>query len=77
MILGAQTAAVVIGIAATMLTATMFLIQRGEPFINLPAIAGRNSAVYLIAGMCLALGVGRWSINARLFGLGPNHGRHE
>jgi uncharacterized membrane protein YphA (DoxX/SURF4 family) len=51
-----------------MLTAIVFLIQRGEPFINPAGHSWENSAFYLTAGVCLALsGAGRWSLDARLF----------
>jgi uncharacterized membrane protein YphA (DoxX/SURF4 family) len=63
-----------LGIAGTMVPATMFLIQRGEPFINPAGHSWENSAFYLIAGICLALsGAGRWSVDAWLFGHRSNH----
>ncbi len=69
---GALTPLAALGIAATMISATIFLIARGEPFINPAGHSWENSAFYLIAGVCLALsGAGQWSIDAWLFG------RHE
>jgi len=56
-----------------MITATVFLIQRGEPFINPAGRSWENSAFYLTAGLCLALsGAGPWSLDAWLFGLNQN-----
>src|SRR5712692_4838375 len=73
LILGALTPLAALGIAGTMLTATIFLIQRGEPFINPAGHSWENSAFYLMAGICLALsGSGRWSLDARLFGPNAN-----
>jgi putative oxidoreductase len=69
LIIGALTPLAALGIAGTMLTATIFLIQRGEPFINPAGHSWENSAFYLMAGICLALsGAGPWSLDARLFG---------
>jgi len=69
LILGALTPLAALGIAGTMFTATIFLIQRGEPFINPAGHSWENSAFYLTAGMCLALsGAGLWSFDAWLFG---------
>jgi putative oxidoreductase len=69
LILGALTPLAALGIAGTMIPATVFLIQRGEPFINPAGHSWENSAFYLMAGICLALsGAGRWSVDARLFG---------
>ena len=72
LILGALTPLAALGIAGTMITATIFLISRGEPFINPAGHSWENSAFYLTAGLCLALsGAGPWSFDAWLFG------RHE
>jgi putative oxidoreductase len=69
LILGALTPLAALGIAGTMIPATIFLIQRGEPFINPAGHSWENSAFYLMAGICLVLsGAGRWSLDARLFG---------
>jgi putative oxidoreductase len=69
LIVGALTPLAALGIAATMLTATILLIQRGEPFINPAGHSWENSVFYLISGICLALGgAGRWSVDAWLFG---------
>jgi uncharacterized membrane protein YphA (DoxX/SURF4 family) len=69
LILGALTPLAALGIAGTMIPATIFLIQRGEPFINPAGHSWENSAFYLMAGICLALsGAGRWSADAWLFG---------
>jgi putative oxidoreductase len=69
LILGALTPLAALGIAGTMITATLFLIGRGEPFINPAGHSWENSAFYLIAGICLALsGAGSWSLDAWLFG---------
>jgi len=58
-----------LAIAGTMIMATNFLIQRGEPFINPAGHSWENSPFYLIAGICLALsGAGSWSVDAWLFG---------
>jgi putative oxidoreductase len=68
LILGALTPLAALGIAGTMIPATIFLISRGEPFINPAGHSWENSAFYLIAGICLALsGAGRWSVDAWLF----------
>ena len=55
LILGALTPLAALGIAGTMIPATIFLIQRGEPFINPAGHSWENSAFYLMAGICLAL----------------------
>ena len=69
LILGALTPLASLGIAGTMITATIFLIQRGEPFINPAGHSWENSAFYLTATICLALsGAGPWSLDAWLFG---------
>src|SRR5438093_13488433 len=44
LILGALTPLAALGIAGTMLTATIFLINRGEPFINTVGHSWDNSA---------------------------------
>ena len=76
LILGALTPLAALGIAGTMITATIFLIGRGEPFINPAGHSWENSAFYLIAGICLALGgAGSWSLDAWLFG-GNENGLH-
>ena len=73
LILGALTPLAALGIAGTMITATVFLIQRGEPFINPAGHSWENSAFYLTAAICLALGgAGRWSLDAWLFGGNEN-----
>jgi putative oxidoreductase len=78
LIIGALTPLAALGIAGTMLTATIFLIQRGEPFINPAGHSWENSAFYLMAGVCLALsGAGRWSLDARLFGHRNDIAAHE
>ena len=69
LIIGALTPFAALGIAGTMVPATIFLIQRGEPFINPAGHSWENSAFYLIAGICLALcGAERWSVDAWLLG---------
>jgi len=71
LILGALTPLAALGIAGTMITATMFLISRGEPFINPAGHSWENSAFYLAAAPCLALsGARSWSVDAWLFGPG-------
>lgn len=63
LILGALTPLAALGIAGTMLTATRFLINRGEHFINPIGHSWENSAFYLMASICLALSAqvhGRW-----------------
>ena len=78
LILGALTPFAVLGIAGTMSTATMFLIQRGEPFINPAGHSWENSAFYLVAGICLALsGPGSWSMDAWLFDANQKQGRFD
>jgi putative oxidoreductase len=68
-IVGALTPLAALAIAGTMVTATRFLIQRGEPFINPVGHSWENSAFYLIAGIFLVLsGAGSWSLDAWLFG---------
>src|SRR5918992_1442266 len=69
LILGALTPLAALGIAGTMIPATIFLIQRGEPFINPAGHSWENSAFYLMAGICLALsGAVSWSLDAWIFG---------
>lgn len=69
LVLGALTPLAALGIAGTMITATIFLIQRGEPFINPAGHSWENSAFYLTTGVCLALsGAGPWSLHAWCFG---------
>ena len=73
LILGALTPWAALGIAGTMIPATIFLIQRDEPFINPAGHSWENSAFYLTAGICLALnGAGPWSLDAWLFGRNGN-----
>jgi putative oxidoreductase len=73
LILGALTPLAALAIAGTMITATGFLIQHGEPFINPAGHSWENSAFYLMAGICLALsGAGSWSVDAWLFGRNGN-----
>lgn len=68
LIIGALTPLAALGIAGTMIPATFFLLQRGEPFINPAGHSWENSAFYTIAGICLALsGAGTWSLDAWLF----------
>jgi len=72
LILGALTPLAALGIAGTMFPATMFLIQRGEPFINPTGHSWENSAFYLIAGIFLALsgaGAGRWMPGCSVTGI--------
>ena len=69
LILGALTPLAALGIAGTMLTATIFLFNRGEPFINTVGHSWENSAFYLMASICLVLsGAGPWSLDAWVFG---------
>ena len=69
LIIGGLTPLAALSIAGTMIPATFFLIQRGEPFINPAGHSWENSAFYTIAGICLALGgAGPWSLDAWLFG---------
>jgi putative oxidoreductase len=69
LIFGALTPLAALGVAGTMITATIFLINRGEPFINPAGHSWENSAFYLTAAICLALsGAGPWSLDAWLFG---------
>jgi putative oxidoreductase len=69
LIVGALTPLAALAIAGTMVTATNFLIHRGEPFINPAGHSWGNSAFYLMAGVCLALsGAGSWSVDGWLFG---------
>jgi putative oxidoreductase len=73
LILGPLTPLASVGIAGTMITATIFLISRGEPFINPVGHSWENSAFCLTAGLCLALsGAGPWSVDAWLFGRNEN-----
>ena len=69
LILGALTPLAALGIAGTMLTATIFLMNRGEPFINTVGHRWDNAAFYLMASICLVLsGAGPWSLDAWVFG---------
>lgn len=73
LMLGALTPLAALGIAGTMISATIFLINRGEPFINPAGHSWENSAFYLTAAICLTLsGVGSWSLDAWLFGRNEN-----
>ena len=73
LILGVLSPLAALGIAGTMITATIFLINRGEPFINPAGHSWENAAFYLAAGLCLALsGAGPWSVDAWLFGRSNN-----
>ncbi len=73
LIIGALTPLAALGIAGTMITATVFLINRGEPFINPAGHSWENSAFYLMASICLApSGAGPWSVDAWLFGRNEN-----
>jgi uncharacterized membrane protein YphA (DoxX/SURF4 family) len=73
LIIGALTPLAALGIVGTMITSTIFLIQRGEPFINLAGHSSENSAFYLATGICLALsGAGCWSLDAWFFGRNEN-----
>jgi len=72
LIIGALTPLAALGNVGTMITATIFLIQRGEPFINPAGHSWENSAFYLATGISLALsGAGSWSLDAWFFG--PRH----
>jgi putative oxidoreductase len=74
LILGTLTPLAALGIAGTMIPATIFLINRGEPFINPAGHSWENSAFYLTAGLCLALsGAGSWSLDAWMFGRRSNN----
>jgi uncharacterized membrane protein YphA (DoxX/SURF4 family) len=69
LIIGALTPLAALGIVGNMITATIFLIQRGEPFINPAGHSWENSAFYRATGICLALsGAGSWSLDAWFFG---------
>ena len=69
LILGPRTPLATLGIAGTMLTATIFSINRGEPFINPVGHSWENSAFYLMASISLGLsGAGPWSLDAWVFG---------
>lgn len=74
LIIGVLTPLAALGIAGTMMPATIFLIQHGEPFINPAGHSWENSAFYLTAGTCLALsGAGAWSLDAWLSGRNEKH----
>jgi putative oxidoreductase len=74
LIIGALTPLAALGIAGTMIIATVFLINSGEPFINPAGHSWENSAFYLTAGICLALsGAGPWSLDAWLFARRSNN----
>jgi len=73
LIIGLLTPLAALGIAGTMVGATLTLIQKGEPFINPAGHSWENSSFYLM--LCLALsllGAGAYSLDARLFGRGRN-----
>lgn len=69
LIVGLLTPLAALGIAGTMVGATLTLMQKGEPFINPAGHSWENSSFYLM--LCLALsllGAGAYSLDARLFG---------
>lgn len=75
LIVGLLTPLAALGIAGTMVGATLTLIQKGEPFINPAGHSWENSSFYLMLGLGLSLlGAGAYSLDARIFGR-ARHGR--
>jgi putative oxidoreductase len=71
LIIGLLTPLASLGIAGTMVGATLTLIQKGEPFINPAGHSWENSSFYLMLSVALSLlGAGAYSLDARLFGRG-------
>jgi putative oxidoreductase len=71
LIIGLLTPLAALGIAGTMVGATLTLIQQGEPFINPAGHSCENSYFYLMLSVALSLlGAGSYSLDARLFGRG-------
>jgi putative oxidoreductase len=74
LIVGLLTPLAALGIAGTMVGATLTLIQKGEPFINPAGHSWENSSFYFMLCVALSLlGAGAYSLDARLFG----HGRKK
>lgn len=72
LIIGFLTPVAGLGIAATMVVATLILRHKGERFINPTGHCWENSAFYVLAGVVIALlGPGRFSIDALLFATRP------
>jgi len=71
LIVGLVTPLAALGIAGTMVGATLTLILKGEPFINPAGHSWENSSFYLMLCVALSLlGAGAYSLDARLFGRG-------
>ncbi|MGH9840813.1 MAG: DoxX family protein [Blastocatellia bacterium] len=71
LIIGLLTPLAALGIAGTMIGATLTLIQKGEPFINPAGHSWENSSFYFMLCVALSLlGAGAYSLDARLFGRG-------
>ena len=69
LIIGVLTPLAALGIAGTMVGATLTLIQKGEPFINPAGHGWENSSFYFVLCIALSLlGAGAYSLDARLFG---------
>lgn len=69
LIIGLLTPLAALGIAGTMIGATLTLIRKGEPFINPAGHSWENSSFYLMLCVALSLlGAGAYSLDARLFG---------
>jgi putative oxidoreductase len=69
LIIGLLTPFAALGVAGTVAVAAVFLIQKGEPFINPVGHSWENAAFYTVAGIFLAVsGAGAYSLDAAIFG---------
>ena len=71
LLIGLLTPLAALGIAGTMVGATLTLIQKGEPFINPAGHSWELASFYLTLCVALSLmGAGAYSLDARFFGRG-------
>lgn len=76
LIIGFLTPFAALAVAGTVAVAAVFLIQKGEPFINPDGHSWENAAFYTAAGIVLALaGAGNYSLDRLVFG--RKNARHE
>ncbi len=69
LIIGFFTPFAALAVAGTVAVAALYLIQKGEPFINPDGHSWENAAFYTAAGLVLALaGAGSYSLDRIVFG---------
>lgn len=69
LIIGLLTPFAALAVAGTVAVAAVFLIQKGEPFINPDGHSWENAAFYTAAGIVLTLaGAGGYSLDRLVFG---------